>query len=168
MLLPQLDPPAAAGGFRRAGPDDVAPLAALLGSAFPSEAWTPARVDRELTSADDVIAVLLSGDDAGLTATASARHDAMRYPGIGYLHWVAVAPRARGRGLGREAVLATVSVFADCGFEQVVLETDDDRLPAISSYLGLGFIPLLRADDHGVRWSGVFRSLSARSCGGSS
>jgi mycothiol synthase len=41
-----------------------------------------------------------------------------------------------------------------------VLETDDPRLPAIASYLGMGFVPLYAAPDHETRWSAVFAQLA--------
>jgi hypothetical protein len=52
----------------------------------------------------------------------------------------------------------------------VLLETDDFRLAAIKSYLGLGFVPVYRtdaarADDHEARWSAIFATLLAPAAG---
>jgi mycothiol synthase len=42
-----------------------------------------------------------------------------------------------------------------------VLETDDERLPAIKVYLALGYVPQYPDASHEDRWSKIFRALSA-------
>lgn len=166
MLLPTRPParpsgPAAtaAARFRTATAADDEGLAALLGAAFPEQKWGAARVERELTGAADVSHVFVLDDAGVVTATASARHGVAEFPGMGYVHWVGVRPEARGRSLGRAATLRVVEHFAAGGPWPVVLTTDDERLPAISTYLGLGFIPHYVDDDHRERWSQVFVAL---------
>ncbi|WP_163541965.1 GNAT family N-acetyltransferase [Occultella kanbiaonis] len=124
-------------------------------------------MERDLIGAADVLdtfvveAGAVSGADAEgtLVATASGRHDTTRFPGLGYIHWVAVAPRARGQGLGVAGVSVVLRALRGRGYTQAVLETDDDRLPAIAGYLRLGFVPIYRDPDHLARWSEVMRSL---------
>ena len=43
------------------------------------------------------------------------------------------------------------------GYPAAVLETDDFRIPAIRSYMKLGFVPVydVRGEDHRARWSKV-------------
>jgi mycothiol synthase len=46
-----------------------------------------------------------------------------------------------------------------CG--EAILDTDDFRLPAIRTYLRLGFTPEISADDHAHRWDRIFAELDA-------
>jgi GNAT superfamily N-acetyltransferase len=83
---------------------------------------------------------------------------------VGHLHMVAARPEYRGRGLGRLVCLAVLRYLHDRGFSSAALTTDDWRLPAISTYLGLGFVPDYwedQASDQMARWSDVFAKLSA-------
>jgi mycothiol synthase len=92
--------------------------------------------------------------------TASARYFEQRFPGVGYVHWVAVDPAARGRGIF-EAVMAEVHrQFLADGRTIAFLETDDQRLPAISAYLRLGYVPQYIETDHEARWSATFIKLA--------
>jgi mycothiol synthase len=50
--------------------------------------------------------------------------------------------------------------FADSGLDQAVLETDDFRLPAVRTYLRLGFVPEPRVAGDQTRWSKVLRKLT--------
>jgi mycothiol synthase len=80
----------------------------------------------------------------------------------GYVHMVGALPEHRGKGLGRLVTLATLHYFREHGFGDVILDTDDVRLPAIRTYLGLGFVPMYRQDplsDHVSRWSSVMIAL---------
>jgi mycothiol synthase len=144
---------------REAAASDAVAVAQVLAAAFPGETWDEARVRRDLTEAPDVLAVFVAEVDDEVAATASARSVPERFPGQGYLHWVGADPRHGGRGLGRAVVSAVLQYFSAEGLSSVVLETDDERLPAISTYLALGFVPLYLGDDHQERWSAVFTAL---------
>ena len=83
----------------------------------------------------------------------------------GYVHMVCALAEHRGRGLGRLATLATLHYMRERGDKDVLLETDDFRVPAVKSYLGLGFVPVYLEDpasDHVARWSEVFTKVFAR------
>lgn len=163
MLLPvrpRAETSAGALRFRRADERDDEAIASLLDVAFADPAWTTERAHSDLTGAEDVLAVYVLERDGRLVATASARHEQKRFPGLGYVHWVGVAPSERGRGFGRDAVERVDAHLIAEGLWPIILETDDDRLPAISTYLGLGFIPHYIDDDHEERWSHVFAALS--------
>lgn len=160
MLLPDGAPRASSRGFavREAVHGDEAGLAQVLAAAFGDRTWSDERVQRELTGAEDVLEVFVAEDEDGIVATASARRFE-KFPGLGYVHWVAVAPEKRGQRLGRFVVEAVTEYFSRAGVPGVILETDDERLPAIATYLGLGFVPEYLADDHRPRWSQVFAAL---------
>ena len=144
---------------REANDADAEGLAKVLGAAFPEQQWTAARVHKELLDAPDVPAVFVIDDNGKVVATASARY-VERFPVSGYVHWVAVDPQHRGKRLGNVAMERVLWRFFNDGRDTAILETDDVRLPAITSYLGLGFIPHYTEADHEDRWSHVFGLLA--------
>lgn len=88
------------------------------------------------------------------------------HPTRGYLHMVGALPAYRGRGLGRAVSLAVLKAMASRGDTDAMLETDDARIPAIRSYLALGFTPVYAPDDdqgldHRHRWSAVLQECHA-------
>lgn len=91
---------------------------------------------------------LVAGGDYVATATDK------RLPAsdIGYLHMVAVAPHYRGRRLGRCISLAALTHMRARGCRSAILDTDDFRLAAVCTYLGLGFVPDNLEADHPERW----------------
>ena len=80
------------------------------------------------------------------------------------LHMVGAKPAATGKGLGRVVCRAVLDYFARGGRREVVLTTDDHRLPALATYLRLGFQPARyhRGADHAERWEAVFKALSGK------
>ena len=92
-------------------------------------------------------------------ATASAWHMAKYGPETGYIHMVGVRPGHQGRRLGYLINLAALHRFVSEGRTRALLETDDYRLPAIKTYLNLGFEPLLVHENQRERWRKVFVAL---------
>ena len=45
------------------------------------------------------------------------------------------------------------------GYAAAFLGTDDFRVPAVRTYLGLGFVPDYVEDSHRLRWSAVFAKI---------
>ena len=78
------------------------------------------------------------------------------------LHMVAARPEASGRGLGKLVCRAVLDYFARRGEQEVVLTTDDHRLPAIATYLEVGLRPMryVRGEDHAGRWKAILEKLS--------
>ena len=159
--LPEVLPPP---GYtlRRAGRGEADALARCLALAFGD--WDAERVRRALLEAADVQVTFVAVDDASGAIVACASHRTVpdRFPGATYLHWVGGDPAHAGRRLGA-VVSAAVVAFGrrEMGLRDAVLETDDHRLPAIATYLGLGFVPEYRHPGHAARWAGVFRRLAA-------
>ena len=78
---------------------------------------------------------------------------------------VCALPEHRGRGLGRLVTLAALHYMLGRRDTDVLLETDDFRIPAVKTYLALGFVPVYLEDassDHVMRWSEVFKVVFAR------
>ncbi len=147
-------------GLRPAVAADAPALASLLSVAF-DDPWDEARVGRELLDAEDVPVTWLlpSSTDGEVAATASERLLPQAYPGAGYVHYVAVAPADRGRGLGTMITAQCLAGFANRGLATAVLETDDFRTAAVASYLRLGFVPTYRNDAEILAWSALFPAL---------
>jgi len=74
----------------------------------------------------------------------------------GYVHMVGVMPEHQGHGLGYLVSLATLHFFKEHGFQESMLDTDDQRIPALITYLRLGFEPVLRDDGQRHRWALIF------------
>ena len=145
---------------RTANAADADGLARLLGTAFPEMEWSADRARKDLLDAPDVKATFVIEESGTLLATASARYFDERFPGVGYVHWVAVDPAARGRGLFDVVMAAVENRFAADGRPVAFLETDDVRLPAIGAYLRRGYIPQYTESDHEERWSKIFTQLA--------
>ncbi|MBB6734290.1 GNAT family N-acetyltransferase [Cohnella zeiphila] len=97
--------------------------------------------------------------DGTPVATACAWHEAKWGEDCGYLHMVGVDPRFAGRRLGYWVSLAALRRMAADGMRQALLETDDFRLAAVKTYLGLGFLPDLEEERIRTRWKEVYRRL---------
>lgn len=145
---------------RTAGEPDAEGLARVFKLAFPEMEWDSARARRELLDADDVKETFVAAENGQVFGTASARYFEQRFPGVGYVHWVAVDPAARGRGIFDAVMAAVHHQFVSDGRTVAFLETDDHRLPAISAYLRLGYVPQYTEPDHEARWSVIFTKLA--------
>ena len=118
--------------------------------------WDVERVKREITEARFVLRTFVVVHDTEVVATASAAHEQKRFPGLGYIHWVATRPDHQGKKLGSIATIAALHEFVNHGFTVSILETDSFRVPAIVSYLRLGYRPTAVDDSHESRWEEFF------------
>lgn len=160
LPLPELPVPAGYA-LRPAKADDAEAIARCMQLAFGE--WDVDRVRRALLDAPDVQITFVAVHDATgqVVATASHREVPGRFPGATYLHWVGADPGHAGRRLGALVSRAVMGYGrAERGLGDAVLETDDHRLPAIATYLALGFAPEYRDPGHAARWAAVFRRLA--------
>jgi len=94
-------------------------------------------------------------------ATAMALHGPSElHPYGGELAWVAGDPGHRGKGLGMAVCAAVTARLVGAGYRRIYLMTDDWRLPAIKTYLKLGYEPLLYRGDMADRWRKVLQQLN--------
>lgn len=156
--LPDLEVPA---GFvlRTFRVGDEAGWAALMTGAiglWDEESTTRLFLGDPGVKAEGVV-FLTTGNDYVATATDKRLPEVE----VGYLHMVGVAPRQRGHGLGRCISLAAVIHMRDRGCREAILDTDDFRLPAIRTYLSLGFMPEMLETDHADRWAAISAELDS-------
>ena len=159
LSLPSL--PALPDGYtlRQKRLEDNGAVAAVLDRAFADEAWDAVRVADTLNEQQGVKQTFVI-DFWGLPiATASARLRYDRFPGSGYLHWVAVVPDHQGKRFGFFVSLAVLHTFTGLGCADAVLETQDHRLAAIKTYLALGFLPQYPDETHLLRWQVIQAAL---------
>jgi mycothiol synthase len=79
---------------------------------------------------------------------------------VAELGWVGVAPEHRGHGLGLQVCRAVLGFIGGLGHDYAYLLTDDFRLPAIKTYLRLGFEPEIVDTSHPGRWAALHQALA--------
>lgn len=77
----------------------------------------------------------------------------------GTLHMVSALPEVSGRGVGLAVCAAAVNYLLEAGRAYVDLTTDDHRLPAIVTYMKLGFRPVIDDDEMRERWQKLETAL---------
>jgi len=77
----------------------------------------------------------------------------------GTLHMVSVLPKANGKGLGKVLCQHAMQYLTKNGCDEVVLNTDDFRLPAIKTYLRLGFKPIIASEEMQARWDAIYKEI---------
>ncbi len=80
---------------------------------------------------------------------------------VGYIDMLAVRPEHTGQRLGKSLTVYLLHYFKRAGLTAVLLDTDDHRLPAIKTYLNLGFVPRDAGETHRARWRAVFEKLAS-------
>ncbi len=106
-------------------------------------------------------AFVATADDVPVaTAQLHLHHDGDPYAPTPELGWVAVVPEHRGHRLGYVVCLRVLMYARDAGFESAFLKTDDHRLPAIRTYLQLGFEPWMYDETASERWQSVLEQVS--------
>ncbi len=91
--------------------------------------------------------------------TACAWRQSVKENDVGYVHMVGVTGEHTGQKLGKWVSLAVLFYFRDHGFTCSILDTDDFRLPAIKTYLNLGFVPVYVENSQPKRWEDIFKRL---------
>ncbi len=108
----------------------------------------------------DGLFVIEHAASGALVATTMATHNPSDlHPAGGELGWVAGDPAHQGKGLGQATCAAVVGRYLRAGYRRIYLKTDDWRLPAIKTYLKLGFVPFLHGPEMAGRWREVCAKL---------
>lgn len=105
--------------------------------------------------------MVVEAPDGELAASASAEINTKTlWPYNGNLGWVACNPEHRGKKLGKAVVAAAMRRLLLYGFKRISLSTDDYRIPALATYLKLGWIPYITEPDMPERWNAIAKTLS--------
>ena len=107
---------------------DAAPLAALHAASF-SDAWDAAAITQLL----DMPGTFAFHHQHGFVLARAAGGEAE-------ILTLAVAPAARGRGLGRSLLQAAINRARAMGAQSMFLEVGADNPPALALYAGMGFV----------------------------
>ncbi len=102
--------------------------------------------------------VLFIVDDAGWIGGTTTMY-CPDEPGLGTIHMVAVREQARGKGLSTPVCAAAIGRGIALGRDRITLTTDDFRIPAIRSYLKLGFLPVVDDWEMRRRWQALLAPL---------
>ena len=76
-------------------------------------------------------------------------------PFVGDLGWLACAPVHRGHGLGYSLTAHVTNRFHQAGYANIQLHTEYYRLPAIKTYLRIGYQPVMYSSDMNGLWMEV-------------
>jgi mycothiol synthase len=160
LLCPVPAKPTCKEGFvlRIATPDDADALAEILTLGFDS--WDRDRVFRELLDDPNVPETYVVCQGERVVGTASYQLKPDQDPSAGWVHYVGVHPDTQGHRLGE---LLTHRVLQECRTQNrtcALLTTDDFRLPAIKTYLKLGFEPVCWHESHRARWVDIRKALN--------
>jgi ribosomal protein S18 acetylase RimI-like enzyme len=122
--------------IRRALPDDEASVVALWHACGLVASYNDPAADFRFARAGACSDVLVGADRAGfINGSVMVGHDGHR----GWLYYVASAPSARGRGIGREMVRAAEDWLRQRGVRKVQLLVRDTNTAVVPFYQRLGF-----------------------------
>jgi len=144
--------------LRVATREDAEGIANVLESAF-NEPWNSERVFADLLDDPGVPLTFVIERDGVIVATASYQEKEEPDPSAGWLHWVGVHPDSRGLRLGEIVSHEVISEATSRRRSCVLLTTDDFRVPAIRTYLRLGFEPDNCHENHEGRWIAILQAL---------
>jgi len=82
-----------------------------------------------------------------------------RSPFTGDVGWVACHPEHRGRRLGLCLTAHATRRFLDAGYTAIQLHTESYRLPALKTYLTLGYVPSIASEEAWAAWEKACRAL---------
>lgn len=104
--------------------------------------------------------MILEESRGEIVATAMCLHNYTgKTPFWGNLGWLACDPSHTGKGLGLAASAAVTTRFIEAGYKNIDLYTEYHRLPALKTYLKLGYIPFLCSSEVREMWREVCTQL---------
>lgn len=159
VVPPQLVP---GYGLRTYRPGDEDAWIAMLNTGS-FGVWDRARLDEFLGGARGEVPrdsiYFATVDDVPVGSTCLVIHtkeDGSTVPEVG---WVVVHPDHQGHHLAQHLCSAVLLQIRDRGYEYAYLLTEDFRLPAIKTYLRLGFVPEMTDPVHAAWWAETERTL---------
>ena len=158
--LPELELPVGYG-MRTYRKGDEVHWARIISDSFGGRERTAQDTENEITNRDVFLPDgFYFATHRGIpVGTACAWRQSVDEKDVGYVHMVGVVAEHTGHKLGKWVSLAVLCYFRDNNFKCSILDTDDFRIPAIKTYLNLGFIPVYVEDGQPERWTDIFEKL---------
>lgn len=158
--LPKLELPPGYG-MRTYREGDEVHWANIISDSFGGKQRTAEDTRNEITGQERFVpdGFYFATHDGTPVGTACAWRQTVDETEVGYVHMVGVASAHTGHKLGKWVSLAVLIYFRDYGFRCAMLDTDDFRIPAIKTYLNLGFVPVYIEDGQPKRWQAIFEKL---------
>jgi ribosomal-protein-alanine N-acetyltransferase len=147
--------------MRPARSGDLDAIVDLESAAFPIEDRFPRRSWRRLLTRPSALVLVTSGQLDGSVAWL-LREGAS----VARMYSLAVHPSARGRGLGRQLIAASLRRLP-AHIDRLSLEVRRDNAPAVGLYCAVGFVETARLRDyygagrHGLRMTARRESVAA-------
>ena len=137
-------------------PGDEEAWLALLQQNAELGRWDRERLDGVLADTH----VQLFVECRGQIVACAGLNDKVRSEGACWeIGWVAAHPSFQGRGLGGLVTAAAMGQAMELGARPIYLLTDDFRIPALRTYLKLGFVPDESHPSYRGRWELIFDQL---------
>ena len=158
--LPELELPVGYG-MRTYRKGDEVHWARIISDSFGGRKRTAQDTENEITNRDVFVPdgfYFATHRDVPV-GTACAWRQSVDEKDVGYVHMVGVVAEHTGHKLGKWVSLAVLCYFRDNNFKCSMLDTDDFRVPAIKTYLNLGFIPVYVEAEQPERWRNIFEKL---------
>ena len=158
--LPELELPVGYG-MRTYRTGDEVHWARIISDSFGGRERTAQDTENEITGRDVFVpdGLYFATHQGVPVGTACAWRQSVDEKDVGYVHMVGVVAEHTGHKLGKWVSLAVLSYFRDNNFKCSILDTDDFRIPAIKTYLNLGFIPVYVEQGQPERWRNIFEKL---------
>lgn len=158
--LPKLELPLGYG-MRTYREGDEVHWANIISDSFGGKQRTAEDTRNEITGQERFVpdGFYFATHDGTPVGTACAWRQTVDETEVGYVHMVGVASAHTGHKLGKWVSLAVLIYFREHGFRCAMLDTDDFRIPAIKTYLNLGFVPVYIEDGQPKRWQVIFEKL---------
>ena len=158
--LPELILPAGYG-MRTYRKGDEEHWARIISDSFGGRERTAQDTENEITGRDVFVpdGLYFATHRDVPVGTACAWSQSVDEKDAGYVHMVGVVAEHTGHKLGKWVSLAVLFYFRDNGFKCSMLDTDDFRIPAVKTYLNLGFIPVYVEEGQPERWRDIFEKL---------
>ena len=158
--LPELELPVGYG-MRTYRTGDEVHWARIISDSFGGTERTAQDTENEITGRDVFVpdGLYFATHQGVPVGTACAWRQSVDEKDVGYVHMVGVVAEHTGHKLGKWVSLAVLCYFRDNNFKCSMLDTDDFRIPAIKTYLNLGFIPVYVEQGQPERWRNIFKKL---------
>jgi mycothiol synthase len=123
--------------------------------------WTQEKLDYNMSRVlPGGLFFAVEAKSSSVVGTAMCLHNYSGHsPFTGDLGWLACHPDHQGKGLGCSLSACVTNRFRDAGYSRIQLHTEYYRLPAIKTYLKLGYVPVMYCQEVYELWDEACQKL---------